>query len=336
MALLLTATWASAKQPTTKKRLKVGLVLGGGGAKGAAHAGALKVIEESGVPIDFVAGTSIGSIVGGLYACGYRSDDIREMFRSQAWIDLLGDRNAEHRGKLLSKDSLGVVYVMGFPVRRRGSRMADAAPGAMRGDRIVALLDSMVAQSPAFRSGRLGSADDSIAFDRLPTPFRCVAVDRLSHTEYVFTSGRLATAMRASMAIPGAFKPVRRDSMELVDGGMLNNLPADVARAMGADVIIAVDLTQNKHDDEAERPEPHGKTALGRLISWAVSRPDLKKYRANRALCDVYINPDLEGYGAGSFRPQAIEDMIGRGERAAQQQRAALKKLRKRIAKGRR
>lgn len=103
------------------ERLKVGLVLGGGGAKGAAHIGALKIIEKSGIPIDYIAGTSIGSIVGGLYACGYRADDMIEVFKKQDWLGLLTDRDAKRQHTLLSEDDDGVVYILGFPVSRKGT-----------------------------------------------------------------------------------------------------------------------------------------------------------------------------------------------------------------------
>ena len=126
------------------KRPKIGLVLGGGGAKGAAHAGALQIIEEVGLPIDYIAGTSIGSIVGGLYACGYRSKQIQDMFLSQEWASLLTDRSDSLRHKIYGKDKDGVGYVLGFPVHRKGTKKADESKGIIRGDNIIELLDSML------------------------------------------------------------------------------------------------------------------------------------------------------------------------------------------------
>src|SRR5574344_2255350 len=124
-------------------RLKVGLVLGGGGAKGAAHAGALRAIEKSGIPIDYIAGTSIGSIIGGLYACGYRSEELDSMFRSQEWMNLLTDRNIGICDKPIVKQD-GITYLFGFPIARKGSKLIDKSVGMIRGDKIFALLDSMI------------------------------------------------------------------------------------------------------------------------------------------------------------------------------------------------
>lgn len=246
-----------------QERPKVALVLGGGGAKGAATVGVLKYVEQSGVPIDMVVGTSIGSIVGGMYSLGYRSEQLDSLFRTQEWMDMFA--------------------------------------GSLMGDSIVRALRNL--------TGNL----DETKFDSLPIPFRCVAVDIRRMQEVVLTEGDLAQAMRASMAIPLIFKPVRMGNMRLVDGGVLNNLPVDVARNMGADIVIAVDLTVNKH--EGERP--------------SIFRPDLRKYHQNRLDADVYINPDLQGYGAHDFKPQRIAEMIALGEKAGKHALKELKKLKK-------
>lgn len=263
----------SAEQQGGAQRPKVGLVIGGGGAKGAAAVGVLKAVEQSGVPVDMVVGTSIGSIVGGLYALGIRSDRLDSMFRAQPWADLF--------------------------------------TGSFMGDSIVRTLRQLTGGSTA------------LSFDDLPVPFRCVAVDVKTMREVVLGSGDLATAMRASMAIPMVFKPVRMDGMTLVDGGVLNNLPVDVAQEMGADRIIAVDLTVNKHD--ADRPS----SFLSRL------RPDLKKYAQNRLAADIYINPDLRGYGAQDFSSHKISEMIALGERAGNASLKQLKQLRHEVEKPR-
>jgi len=246
-------------------RPKVALVLGGGGAKGAASVGVLKYIEASEVPIDMVVGTSIGSIVGGLYAVGYRSEELDSMFRHQDWLK------------------------MGM--------------GSLMGDSIVRVLRGMAEEY------------GNVNFDSLPKPFRCVAVDMKSMKEVVLREGDLAQAMRASMAIPVVFKPVKIDGRRLIDGGVLNNLPVDVAKDMGADIVIAIDLTVNKHEN--------GKTPF--------FRPDLKKYRQNSQAADIYINPDLKGYGAQSFMPSKIAEMIALGEKAGKKALKDLKKLKKKL-----
>ncbi len=301
-----------------QQRPKVGLVLGGGGAKGAAHAGALEIIEEAGIPIDYIAGTSIGSIVGGMYACGYRSEEIQNLFRSQEWSSLLVDRNDTLRHRVYGEDKDGVKYIFGFPVRRKGTKKADDSKGIIRGDNVIHLLDSM-----------LGKYSGPVDFDKLPIPFRCVAANMEKKEEVVFRNGKLSTAMRASMSIPGVFKAVTLDSLELVDGGVLNNLPVDIVKAMGADIVIAIDLTQDKHEDEDGERE--NKLGIGGLLGWAIERPDLEKYKENIQNVDIYINPDLKGYSAASFKQKAIEDMIVRGRTAAKQERKALIALREKL-----
>ena len=266
---------ASAKNPS---RPKVGLVLGGGGAKGATEVGVLKVIAEVGVPIDYIAGTSIGSIVGGLYSVGYSVEQLDSLFRNEDWVDLF-------------------------------------ATGS-----VLELLENMV------------GPNDSIDFDRLPIPFRCVAYDLKKQEEVVLRSGRLAQAMRASMAIPGAFKPVRMNGMVLVDGGMMNNLPVDVVRDMGADIVIAVDLQQTKHETrDFSLKESLG---IGGLLDWLVSRPDWKKYNDNRASADIYINPTLDGYGPASFNKKDITRMLEIGSAAGNAFRKDLEEIKKRVLQG--
>ena len=256
---------SSAKE---NNRPKVALVLGGGGAKGAATVGALKYVEKSGVPIDMVVGTSIGSIVGGMYAVGYRHEQLDSLFRTQQWVNMFA-----------------------------GSLMGDSIVNVFR--------DNM--------SGEYSQVD----FDSLPTPFRAVAVDINKMRQVVLKQGDLAQAMRASMAIPVVFKPVKIDGMQLVDGGVLNNLPVDVARDMGADYVIAVDLTVNKHENSSS------------LLS--LLRPDLKKYNRNRKDADVYINPKLKGYGAQDFSSKKIAEMIDLGEKAGKSSLKEMKKLKKRL-----
>ena len=227
LLLLLAATTVIASRP------KVGLVLGGGGAKGAAEVGVLKVIERAGIPIDYIAGTSIGSIVGGLYAAGYTSAELDSMFCQQEWLTLLTDRRADMGNEPYQvKD--GVTYIFGFPVMGDLSSGNIGGFGMMRGERVEQMVDSMA---------RARGCRD---IQSLRIPFRCVAADFMSAREVVIKDGRLSTAVRASMAIPGIFKPVRRNGVSLVDGGMLNNLPVDVVKAMGADIIIAVDLQQDQ------------------------------------------------------------------------------------------
>ena len=283
-----------------KTRPKVGLVLGGGGAKGAAAIGILKELEREKVPIDYIAGTSIGAIIGGLYAQGYRADDLEKLFRSQNWLALLADRDTTLVGKVYKEED-GVIYVFGFPVRRKADADNNTGFWMLHGDHVYNFLDSLVSRSPVQR----GTVKQAI-------PFSCVAFDIRRQQEIVLDTGSLARNMRASMAIPGAFKPVQIDTLMLVDGGMGNNLPVDVVRKMGADIVIAIDLQQRKRDDYRS---PFGfLKGLGGILDWLAERPDIKKYNVNRTKADLYINPDLGSYGVTDFNAKAIKAILKIGE----------------------
>ncbi len=298
LVLMCTLSVSGARRP------KVALVLGGGGAKGAAEVGALKVIEQAGIPIDYIVGTSIGSIIGGLYSIGYRADDLDSLFVNQNWLKLFNDGRVHGQGRL-------------HEVR---------GPGLMKGRGVIQFLDTLISRRPQAKA--LPGYPDSIDFNHLPIPYRAVACDINTGKTAVLASGSLSMSMRASMAIPGAFKPVRRDSLLMLDGGLVNNLPVDVARAMGADYVIAIDLTQNKHPDF--QPKSIRKS-MPKATKWLRSRPDFVNYNRNRAQADVYINPTLKGYNVMSFKPKAIRAMIGLGEQAAKEKTSALKALKKKL-----
>lgn len=283
-----------------KTRPKVGLVLGGGGAKGAAAIGILKELEREKIPVDYIAGTSIGAIIGGLYAQGYRADDLEKLFRSQNWLAFLADRDTTLVGKVYKEED-GVIYLFGFPVRKKADADKNTGFWMLHGDHVYNFLDSLVSRSPVQR----GIVKQAI-------PFSCVAFDIRRQQEIVLDTGSLACNMRASMAIPGAFKPVQIDTLMLVDGGMGNNLPVDVVRKMGADIVIAVDLQQRKRDDYRS---PFGfLKGLGGILDWLAERPDIKKYNVNRTKADLYINPDLGSYGVTDFNAKAIKDILKIGE----------------------
>ena len=283
-----------------KTRPKVGLVLGGGGAKGAAAIGILKELEREKIPVDYIAGTSIGAIIGGLYAQGYRADDLEKLFRSQNWLALLADRDTTLVGKVYKEED-GVIYVFGFPVRKKADADNNTGFWMLHGDHVYNFLDSLVSRSPVQR----GTVKQAI-------PFSCVAFDIRRQQEIVLDTGSMARNMRASMAIPGAFKPVQIDTLMLVDGGMGNNLPVDVVRKMGADIVIAIDLQQRKRDDYRS---PFGfLKGLGGILDWLAERPDIKKYNVNRTKADLYINPDLGSYGVTDFNAKAIKAILKIGE----------------------
>ena len=293
-----------------KTHPKVGLVLGGGGAKGAAAIGILKELEREKIPVDYIAGTSIGAIIGGLYAQGYRADDLEKLFRSQNWLALLSDRDTTLVGKVYKEED-GVIYVFGFPVRKKADADKNTGFWMLHGDHVYNFLDSLVSRSPV----QCGTVEKAI-------PFSCVAFDIRRQQEIVLDTGSLARNMRASMAIPGAFKPVQIDTLMLVDGGMGNNLPVDVVRKMGADIVIAIDLQQRKRDDY--RSPFSFLKGLGGILDWLAERPDIKKYNVNRTKADLYINPDLGSYGVTDFNAKAIKAILKIGEDTGIQYRKQL------------
>ena len=296
--------------PSLHPRKKVGLVLGGGGAKGAAEVGVLKVLEEAGIPIDYIAGTSIGAIVGGLYAIGYDVADIDSLYRNQDWLFLLSDQVKRESETFLSKEERE-KYIVHIPLSKE--RKVLLPTGYVKGQNIFNLFSKLTVG--------YHQVDD---FSNLPIPFRCVAVDLVDGKEVVFSSGSLPMAMRASMSIPGVFAPVEWKGKMLVDGGALNNLPVDVAREMGADVIICVDLSTGwKKKEELKSPSA--------VVEQLIGMMGQTKYRKNMAEADLYINPSLKGFSAASFQPEAIDTMIQRGELAARQKWGELMDLKKTI-----
>ena len=302
--------------PALADRPKIGLALGGGGAKGAAEVGVLKVLEEAGIHVDCIAGTSIGSIVGGLYAAGYSASELETMFQTQEWLTLLTDRKADLNGEPY-KVKNGVTYIFGFPIMDRNS----TGFGIMKGSRIEHMIDSMA------------SARGCRQFDKLKIPFSCVAADLRSAEEVVLMEGRLSRAIRASMAIPGIFKPVEQDGYMLVDGGMLNNLPVDICRQMGADIVIAVDLQQNeqlprKQTDLGMLTSFASIIGFGGILEWVTNRPDIQKYNVNRQKADIYIHPNMPDADVSSFGNKNAARMIKAGEEAARKAWDELIKLR--------
>ena len=304
-------------------RKKVALVLGGGGAKGAAEVGVLKYIEKSGVPIDMVVGTSIGSVVGGLYCVGYRAEEMDKIFRSQEWIDLFTDGFSAESFLNEAVDSPKSALQKLTGLLDFKSMLKDY--GIVKGDSIVGFLDRLIKEK-AFQSS-----------DNEGPVFRAVAVDLKAMDEVVLRDGPLPMDMRASMAIPLVFRPVQRDGMLLADGGVLNNLPVDVARNMGADIVIAVDLTQNKPDDTQQDKGILDKSYVTKLldkvpwVNWLLKRPDREKYNKNVGDVDLYINPKLDDCSVTSF--SKVDYMIAQGEKAGKKALRKLKKIKKKAKK---
>ena len=293
--ILLTLLAASLLIPTLAQpeRPKVAVVLSGGGAKGVAHIGALKVIEEAGIPIDIICGTSMGSLVGALYSVGYSTDFLDSLVRSQDWAALLSDRTDPAYLTLRQREEQNTYVVI------RGLGNQPQRGGLIRGRNLNLLFERLC-------TGYL----DSISFDSLPIPYACVASDIVTNKEVVFHSGHLISAMRASMAIPGVFTPVRIGDMVLLDGGLQNNFPADVARDMGADIVIGVSV-----QDLMNKPEDIND--IGAVMGQLISINSRKKFNDNFKLSDIFIHVDVNGYSAASFTNASIDTLLQRGENAA-------------------
>ena len=293
-----------------EQRKKVGVVLSGGGAKGMAHIKALKVIEEAGIPIDYIAGTSMGAIVGGLYAIGYTPEQLDSMVRKQDWTFLLSDRIKRSAMSLTDRER-SEKYTVSIPFTKTPK---DAVTGGiMKGQNLANLFSDLTV-----------GYHDSINFNKLPIPFACVAANVVNGEQIIFHDGILSTAMRASMAIPGVFTPVRQDSMVLVDGGIVNNYPADVVKAMGADIIIGVDVQNalKKADKLNSVPD-----ILGQIVDITCQ----SNHDKNVDLTDTYIRVNVDGYSSASFTPAAIDTLMRRGEEAAKDQWSSLLALKKKI-----
>lgn len=271
-----------------------------------AHIGVLKVIKEAGIPVDYVVGTSMGSIIGGLYAIGYTPEQMDSMVRIQDWGFLLSDKTPRSVQNMAEREA-AETYVFSRPLGK--SIKSQALGGLIKGQNLANLFSELTV-----------GYHDSIDFSRLPIPFACVSENIVNGDEINFHKGVLATAMRASMAIPGVFTPVRLDSMVLVDGGVVNNYPVNVARAMGADLVIGVDVQSDL--------KPAGElNSTGSILGQLVNLMGLDLYKKNLKETDTYIKVNVEGYSAASFNPNAIDTLIRRGEEAARAQAGALAKL---------
>ena len=308
--LLTLAGILSIQAQPTSTRKKVAVVLSGGGAKGVAHIGALKVIEEAGIPIDYIVGTSMGSIIGGLYAIGYTPEQMDSLVRIQDWSFILTDavnRNEE----LLIKKQRSEKYTISVPFKNTPK---DALKGGVIAGRNIARLFSELTVG----------YHDSINFNKLPIPFACVAENLVDGKEYVFHSGKLALAMRASMSIPGVFEPVKWNDMVLVDGGMCNNYPVDVAKEMGADIVIGVDVKEGLSSAEELN-------TLSDIAGQIIDLMGVEKYNENVQNSDVHIHVNVKGYSSASFNKQAILTLLERGENAARRNWESLIDLKRQI-----
>nr|WP_321450267.1 patatin-like phospholipase family protein [uncultured Carboxylicivirga sp.] len=289
---------------TIPHRPKIGLVLSGGGAKGLAHIGVIKVLEEAGIRPDYIAGTSMGSIIGGLYACGYTSEEMDSIVRNADWSVILSDIVPLTDVVPIEKNDYN-RFQLEFDITKKGLKMPS---GMVRGQRISELLSELTL-----------NVVDVKNFDDLPIPFRCVAADLIKGKPYVFDSGDLMLAMRSSMAIPSVFTPVKLDSMLLVDGGVLDNFPVQTAIDMGADIIIGVNVGNEDY------PTLDDLNSISKILLNSAMIGSNQATLDAIGSCNYLVTPQLEPYGASSFFDG--ETIIERGEKAARLQFNAFKHL---------
>ena len=298
VAVMLTCSTMSAQTDDTEpNRKRVAVVLSGGGAKGMAHIGVLKVLEKANIPVDIVTGTSMGSIIGGLYSIGYNAHSLDSMVRVQDWSYVITDKEDLRHQSLSDREKQNTYFLTtGMTIGKRDMQ----AGGIIKGKNLAELFQQLC----------IGYTD-SLDFSKdLINPFACVATDIIDNSEVDFHSGRLPQAMRASMAIPAAFSPVRIGNKVLVDGGLKNNYPADIAREMGADIIIGVTV-----QGAPKEAEDLGNTMS--ILSQIIDVNCKNKLEENLAITDLHLQVDTKGYGSASFSQAAIDTLIRRGEEEA-------------------
>ena len=302
--LLLSALAWSAPPP------KIGLVLSGGAARGLAHIGVLKALEEQGIQVDAIAGTSMGAVIGGLYAAGYSAEELERIALEMDWGQVLSDqpprKDVPFRRKQDDRDFL-VKQKLSF----RDDGSLGLPLGVIQGQNLALLLES-----------KLAHASDTRDFDKLPIPFRAVATDIASGEKVVFRKGHLPQVIRASMSIPAVFAPVELDGRLMVDGGMTDNIPLDVARDMGVDIAIVVDIGTPLRSRKQLNTVVD---VLNQSIT-LMTRRNSEVQLAALHKDDVLIQPALSSFGVTDFG--RAQEMIDAGYRATRILDARLARLR--------
>jgi len=289
-------------------RPRIGLVLSGGGARGAAHVGVIKVLDEMRIPVDYIGGTSMGAMVGGLYASGTSADELERIFEDADWSMVAVDQPPRaHRSYRRKTDDFGFLVDFEVGVDKEGLIVPQ---GIVQGQNLTLELRRLL--MPVATIGD---------FDQLPIPFRAIATDLVNGNEVILSAGDLPMAIRTSMSVPGILKPVRVNGRLLIDGGVANNLPVAVVRSMGADVLIVVDigtpLAEEEDLDSALQMMKQMTTIMGRART-----EDQKKLMTGE---DVFIEPDLGAITGQSFGQ--ILQAIQQGEVAARESMAELSRL---------
>ena len=289
--------------PPLPRRPTIGLALGGGAARGIAHIGLLRWFEENRIPVDYIAGTSMGALVGGAYASGLGPDEILALMKAADWdLMFLADSPFRYKAFRRKEDARAFPAQIDFGLKG-GLKLPS---GLNAGQQIELLLDHIALPYYEIKD-----------FDALPTPFRCVATDIRKSEPLVMGSGSFARALRATMAIPAVFTPVVLDERLLVDGGTLNNVPADVVKAMGADVTIAVNVGSNTD-------EPGAPTSLFSVLGQTIDSMMTTGTRQALKSADLIIVPDLKGLTGGAWR--RADDLAAQGYKAGADMSATLLK----------
>lgn len=292
-----------------ERRPSVALVLEGGSAWGFAHVGVLKVIEELGIPVDIVVGTSMGSIIGALYASGYTAAEIDDISKSADWTSLFLEASGGAK-KSISEMRDGAAYFSGFQFDKKGITLSG---GLIPGNRILRFFDSLLVNVPS-----------PVDFDELPRRYRAIATDIMSGERIVLDQGSLPDAMRSSMSIPGVFEPYFLNGRYLVDGGVVDNLPIELAREMGADIVIAVDLYYGNvmdPDEVTRSPIP----SLVRTINIMTRHPVERQL----PLADYVVQVDMKDFQLTDFVKS--REITALGERTARENIDTLLAVRDRI-----
>jgi NTE family protein len=302
---------AKPQAPSTIRRgERIGLVLAGGGALGMAHVGVLKVLEENRIPVAFVAGTSMGSIVGAAYATGQTVPEMEKVLKESNWDEIFSDSVAREELPYQTKSGRNREIYGDTKLSVEDGKLKTPF-GVVQGQRLLPVLQRLYGNAPP------SPAD----FNKFRIPLRVVAADIETGEAVVVARGDLPTAVRASMSVPGVFAPVEMDGRLLVDGGVVNNLPMDVVRSMGADRLIVVELNADlKKKDELQNPL----STAGQIISLLLAQNSaLQKKTLTRK--DILIEPNLKGYSAVDFGKAT--ELIALGEEAARKALPELKKL---------
>jgi len=290
------------------ERPKIGLVLSGGGARGAAHIGVLKVLEAHRIPVDYIAGTSMGSIVGGLYASGLTPAEIEQAIKTIDWDEVLRDHPDRADEPMIRKELSEQFTIGGKPGFRDGKVVLPE--GLIAGQKILPILQAMTLP--------VAHVND---FSQLRTPFQAVATNIATGDMQVLKSGDLARAMRASMAVPSIFTPTEIDGNLLVDGGLTNNIPVDIAKAMGAEIIIAIDISTPYRNRDEISNLLHITDQMTRILTGVNSRERLGMLTEK----DILIRPPLGDISSADF--DRADEAVPIGQSEAEKHLEELKAL---------